>query len=94
MRAITSTPRFERNLRKFIRRDRELQKRIEVTLARMEEDVFAPSLGAHRLSGEFYGLWACSCGYDCRIIFSVQREENTQVECIVLHNIGTHDRVY
>ncbi len=32
-------------------------------------DVFAFHLGTHKLSGELYGLYACICGYDCRIVF-------------------------
>jgi len=47
-----------------------LQKRIEDTLMQMEEDVFAASLSTDKLSGTLEGLRACSCGYDCRIVFS------------------------
>jgi len=60
----------------------------------MAEDVFAPSLMTHRLKGEFDGLRACSCGYDCRIIFSLEKNKETQKEEIVLLNIGSHDEVY
>jgi hypothetical protein len=60
----------------------------------MAEDVFAPSLMTHRLKGEFDGLRACSCGYDCRIIFSLEKNKETQEEEIVLLNIGSHDEVY
>ena len=94
MRPLISTPRFERSHRKFVRHDRELQRRIEQTLVQMQEDVFAPTLGTHKLSGEFYGLWACSCGYDCRIVFSIERDEIAQQERIILQTIGTHDQVY
>ena len=60
----------------------------------MAEDVFAPSLMTHRLKGEFDGLRACSCGYDCRIIFSLEKNKETQEEEIVLLNIGSHDEEY
>ena len=58
------------------------------------EDVFAPSLMSHRLKGEYDGLRACSCGYDCRIIFSIEKNEQTNEEEIVLLNVGSHDEVY
>lgn len=39
-------------------------------------------------------LWACSCGYDCRIVFSFENDEESGAELIVLLDIGTHDVVY
>ena len=39
----------------------------------MQKDVFAPSLGTHKLSGTLEGLRASSCGYNCRIVFSIER---------------------
>jgi mRNA interferase YafQ len=58
----------------------------------MQEDVFAAELGTHKLKGELLGLSACSCGYDCRIVFKIEPFE--QREVIVLLDIGTHDTVY
>lgn len=60
----------------------------------MSEDLFAPALGAHKLSGELYGLWACSCGYDCRIVFTLEMDAQTRAEVILLLDLGTHDDVY
>jgi mRNA interferase YafQ len=71
-----------------------LQTRIENTLSQMELDVFATSLNTHKLSGELSDLYACSCGYDCRIVFSIEKEKQTEKEVIILLNIGTHDDVY
>ncbi len=94
MRKLVLTPKFKRSHRKFIRRDERLLIKIEETLRQMESDVFAQTLGTHKLSGTLYGLWACSCGYDCRIIFSIERNEETDDEIILLLDIGTHDEVY
>jgi len=69
MRAIVETPQFSRAFRRFVRRNPALRKRIEQVLQRMSEDVYAPLLEAHKLSGEPHGFMACSCGYDCRIVF-------------------------
>ncbi|MCB8927906.1 MAG: type II toxin-antitoxin system mRNA interferase toxin, RelE/StbE family [Ardenticatenaceae bacterium] len=91
MRELVLTPKFKRAFRKFTKRNAKLQQQIENTLIEMEIDVFASVLSTHKLSGNLYGLWACSCGYDCRIIFSIESGEE---EVIVLLDIGTHDEVY
>jgi mRNA interferase YafQ len=72
----------------------QVQKRIEDTLMQMQEDVFAASLGTHKLSGPLEGLRACSCGYDYRIVFSIERNPAGGGEVIVLLDVGTHDEVY
>jgi mRNA interferase YafQ len=92
MREIVETPRFRRAFRRFVRNNPALRKRIGQILQRMSEDVFAPALGAHKLSSELYGLMACSCRYDCRVIFSIEQVENREV--IMLYTLGTHDEVY
>ena len=94
MRTVVLTPKFRRAFRRFVRRNRTLQKAIEKTLEEMEQDIFAARLSTHKLSGELYGLWACSCGYDCRIVFALEQDDQSGVEVIVLLDIGTHDEVY
>jgi mRNA-degrading endonuclease YafQ of YafQ-DinJ toxin-antitoxin module len=81
MRSLVLTPKFTRAFRKFVRRNARLQKRIEDVLKKMEADVFEVSLGTHKLTGSLAGLRACACGYNCRIVFS-------------LDNDPTHDEVY
>jgi mRNA interferase YafQ len=93
-RPLVRTPSFNRAFRKFVRRQPELLEGIERTLQLMESDVFAPSLGAHKLSGELHGLRACSCGYNCRIVFSIDHDPRTRAEIVLLHTVGTHDQVY
>jgi mRNA interferase YafQ len=94
MRTLVLTPKFRRAFRKFVKRNPDLQQRIENTLRQMEADIFAPSLGSHKLSGKLEGFQSCSCGYDCRIVFSVEQDAKTNCEVIVLLDIGTHDEVY
>jgi mRNA interferase YafQ len=94
MRELVLTQKFRRSFRKFVRRDPALQAKIEQTLMQMQEDVFSPRLGTHKLSGNLLGLWACSCGYDCRIVFTIESDEQRQSELIVLLDIGTHAEVY
>lgn len=94
MRALVLTTKFKRAFRKFVRRNPEIQQGIEETLQQMEVDVFAPNLGTHKLSGKLEGLQSCSCGYDCRVLFAIEQETETNSEVIVLLDIGTHDEVY
>ncbi len=93
-RYLVVTPKFKRAFRKFVRRNARLQKRIEGILVQMQEDVFAASLGTHKLSGTLEGLRACGCGYNCRIVFSIEQNPVDGGEVIVLLDIGTHDEVY
>ena len=93
-RELVVMPKFKRAFRRLIRNNARLQKRIEDTLVQMQEDVFATSLGTHKLSGTLEGLRACGCGYDCRIVFSIEQDPSTNGEVIVLLDVGTHDEVY
>jgi len=94
MRELVLTPKFRRAYRKAARRDRVLQSHIEDVLHQMQADVFQPALGTHKLSGALEGLWACSCGYDCRIVFAFEIEQDTGREVIILLDLGTHEEVY
>lgn len=94
IRELVLTPRFQRSFRKFVRRNPQLQLHIEQTLLKMRQNVFSATLGTHKLTGDLFGLLACSCGYDCRILFSIQRQPDTQQEVILLLDMGTHDAVY
>ena len=94
MRIIDRTPRFKRSLRKFIKNNPRLYEKIEQVLEQMIENPFAPFLFTHSLGGALSGVLACSCGYDCRILFTINRDKKTGDETIVLLNIGTHDIVY
>ncbi len=94
MRLLVPTPKFNRAFRKFVKRNSDLQQRVEETLQQMELDVFASALGTHKLSGKLDSLQSCSCGYDCRIVFSIKQDRENNREIIVLLDIGTHKEVY
>ncbi len=94
MRQLVLTPKFRRAYRRLAKRDRVLQERVDGVLRAMEADVFAPTLGTHKLGGVLSGLWACACGYDCRVIFDLETDEATGREVILLLDIGSHDEVY
>jgi len=94
MRSLRLTPKFKRAFRKFVKQNPALEKRVEKALQQMELDVFSPSLGTHKLSGSLTEFSACSCGYDCRIVFKLKKDAETGSEAIILIDVGTHDDVY
>ena len=94
MRELVLTPKFERVFRRLVRKTPGLQSRIEQTLQRMSEDLTDPRLKTHHLSGQLAGLHACSAAYDCRIVFSKQKNPKTGAEVLLLVNIGSHEEVY
>jgi mRNA interferase YafQ len=91
-RALLRSSAFVRAARKIIKRDARSGAAIEAALELLAADAFDPRLRSHKLSGELAGSWACSAGYDLRIIFSFVQHE--QAEAILLETIGMHDEVY
>ena len=51
-------------------------------------------LASHKLSGQLRGLWACSVGFDCRIVYELVRDPGDGDETVLLIDIGSHDDVY
>jgi mRNA-degrading endonuclease YafQ of YafQ-DinJ toxin-antitoxin module len=62
------------------------------TLNWLAEDAFDPTLKTHKLKGDMAGLWACSAGYDLRIIVEFVQHEGAEANLLL--TIGTHDEVY
>ena len=56
-------------------------------------DPVEPRLRTHKLKGQLEGTWACSIGYDMRLIFEFVKGAGKEDE-ILLIEIGTHDEVY
>ena len=92
-RLIWSTP-FVRSVKRAVKKHATLRKEIEQTLILLAQDPFAPSLETHKLKGKLAGFWACSVGYDLRIVFDFVQIEGQQEAGIKLLEIGTHDEVY
>jgi mRNA-degrading endonuclease YafQ of YafQ-DinJ toxin-antitoxin module len=65
---------------------------LQTALETLAEDAFNPTLKTHKLKGELAGSWACSAGYDLRIVFEFVQHEGA--EAILLQTVGTHDEVY
>lgn len=93
-RPLVTSARFERAYRRYIGKDRARLDRVEQTFDRLRDDMFDPRLRTHPLAGALAEQYACSCGYDCRIVFCVETDPKTKTEKILLLDIGTHDEVY
>jgi mRNA-degrading endonuclease YafQ of YafQ-DinJ toxin-antitoxin module len=83
---------FLRAARRLVKKDASLAEDLRAALDQLAEDAFHPSLRTHKLKGDLQGLWACSAGYDLRIVFSFVHHEGE--EATLLQTIGTHDEVY
>jgi mRNA interferase YafQ len=79
-------------MKRLGKKDRRAFAAIRATLVMLQEDAFDERLGSHKLKGELAGLWACSAGYDLRIVFEIAKRDDAEV--ILLVSVGTHDEVY
>jgi len=85
---------FIRAFKKTIKKHPSLSKDIDEPLRILVQDPFDPQLETHKLKGKLFGSWACSVGYDLRIVFDFVKSEEREEDDILLLGIGTHDEVY
>ena len=83
---------FVRAAKRRVRKDPRVAEDIRAALELLAEDAFHPQLRTHKLKGKLRGSWACSAGYDLRIVFKYVQHEGTGA--ILLETVGTHDEVY
>lgn len=83
---------FVRAARKYLRRHPDQASNLFEVFTQLAEDPFQLSLRTHKLTGVLAGSWACSAGYDLRVIFRMIKKSDKSL--IVLETIGTHDEVY
>jgi len=94
MRTLIWSKTFIRAFKRTTKKHPGLQKDIEGILQLLVNDPFDPQLEIHKLKGKLLGSWACSAGYDLRIIFDFVRSSDQKEDDIFLIEIGTHDEVY
>lgn len=79
-------------MRRYLKRHRDAEPDMREALQMLSADAFDPRLKTHKLTGELKDVWACSAGYDLRILFEfIQRGD---AEVILLLTMGTHDEAY
>ncbi|NER24489.1 MAG: type II toxin-antitoxin system mRNA interferase toxin, RelE/StbE family [Symploca sp. SIO1C2] len=60
---------FVREARKIVKKNPQTAQNIQNTVELLSTEPFNPRLRTHKLKGELQNSWACSVGYDLRIIF-------------------------
>jgi mRNA interferase YafQ len=91
-RVLLQSAAFVRAARRLVKKDPEAADNIRAALESLAEDAFQAALKTHKLKGELAGSWACSAGYDLRVIFDFVQHDGA--DAIQLQTIGTHDEVY
>ena len=89
---IIPSKKFERAYKKYTRFSTDQKELIQNTIKTLSNDPYSKQLKTHKLSGKLKGLYTCNCGYDCRIVFSIEEIEGEKI--ILLIDIGTHDKIY
>jgi len=83
---------FVRAAKRLLKKQADAADDLRQTLQLLADDAFNPELKTHKLKGELAGSWACSAGYDLRIVFEFVKHEGA--EAILLQTLGSHDEVY
>ena len=83
---------FVRSARRFARKHPQVASELELTLELLAENAFYSQLKTHKLKGKLAGSWACSAGYDLRVIFQFVKHKGA--DAILLEGVGSHDEVY
>jgi mRNA interferase YafQ len=91
-RTLLRSPALGRDLRRWLKARPDTAASIEATLEQLSADAAHPSLRTHKLRGRLADCWACSAGYDVRMVFEFTSHEGQ--EAILLLALGTHDEVY
>jgi mRNA interferase YafQ len=91
-RVLLRSPAFARDLRSWLKSRPVAAATVEGMLEQLSADASHPSLRTHKLRGPLAGCWACSAGYDLRVVFEYVQHEGS--EAILLLALGTHDQVY
>ena len=92
MRLLLRSSAFVRAAKTVVRKRPQKAETIRFALELLSANAFDSRLKTHKLKGELEGSWACSAGYDMRIVFRFVQHEGA--EAILLETIGTHEEVY
>jgi mRNA-degrading endonuclease YafQ of YafQ-DinJ toxin-antitoxin module len=81
MRTLIWGKTFLRAFNRTIKKHPTLKQDIEETLGFLTKDPFNLRLETHKLKGKLLGSWACSVGYDLRIVFDFVKGEKQKAKC-------------
>ena len=91
-RRVEPSARYLRAYARYVGREKRRERCIEETIESLLKNPYEPHLKTHHLKGNMAGILACTCGYDCRLLFQLRDDRATEV--IILLDVGTHDEVY
>jgi addiction module RelE/StbE family toxin len=91
-RILIQSPAYVRAAKRYIKIHPGASSAIREALSLLIENPFDPRLKTHKLKGDLAGCWACSAGYDLRLVFEFVQHQGA--EAIHLLSLGTHDEVY
>lgn len=91
-RKLIKSSSFIRAARRFLKKNPLSEDAIRQALRQLVKDAFHPTLKTHKLKGQLKDSWACSAGYDLRIVFKFVEYEGQ--EAVLLQTLGSHDEVY
>jgi addiction module RelE/StbE family toxin len=60
---------FVREAKKTVKKQPQIAQNLQTTLELLAMEPFNPKLRTHKLKGDLQDSWACSVGYDLRLIF-------------------------
>lgn len=90
---LLPSKKFKKSYKKFTKNDYKLKSKIDETLDMLSQNPFNKILRTHKLSGKLESFLSCSCGFDCRIIYQINKNKQDEFEILLL-DIGTHKEVY
>ena len=85
---------FTKAFKRTVKKHPNFRQDTERALRLLTSDPFNSELETHKLKGKLSGLWACSVGYDLRIVFKFIKNTKEKEDAVLLIEIGTHDEVY
>jgi mRNA-degrading endonuclease YafQ of YafQ-DinJ toxin-antitoxin module len=83
---------FVKAARRLVRKKPWTAPTLQESLQLLSHDAFNPLLRTHKLKGRLAGTWACSAGFDLRIVFEFVPYQDKKA--ILLLTVGTHEEVY
>ena len=78
IRTLLPSASLGRIFKRLLKRAPQAARDVKATLKLLEADAFDPRLRTHKLTGIFEGRWACSAGYDLRIMFWFVIDEGSE----------------
>jgi mRNA interferase YafQ len=88
MRRIAQRQQFRADLKRQKRRGKDIADLFAAVELLAEEGSLPPAFRAHRLSGEWSGVWECHIDADWLLVYVVTRDE------ILLVRTGSHDDLF